>query len=194
MQDTLPDRPFQGRQRAATIADYRFDVPKPPQRRPTIAPGSPPELLLPPSNGPLSHEPTVTLGRQTRSYSVGILDRSRGFLAPEPSEPMEALVLEEAVTPVEDERPDVSPRPDSTTDNLSSESSQDEVFMVYEEGDGSFERHPPRPIPLDLQGPNQYVEQGDNQDFPASPVLRTCLQKITEKRLSFQLDPPESPS
>jgi hypothetical protein len=150
-----------GRPRAATIAECTRDVPKAPSRRPTLAPSSPPELVLPPS------EPEFTPGRQTRSYSVGILDHPSGLRPKSPvNEVIEELVLEE---PAQDG------------------SDKDDYFMLCEEEKKSS----PRPTLLEFTS-REYVPE--NPEFPASPILRNCLEQI--QRMSFRLDPstPSSPA
>ena len=149
------------RPRAATVAECQRDIPKAPSRRPTLAPSSPPELLLPPL------DPEFISSRQTRSYSVGILEQ--GLQPHDEPKTVEEFELEESASPL----------PTNPADDF---------FMLCEQG---MARSSPRPTLLELSS-RDYVPE--NPDFPGSPILRNCLEQI--QRMSFRLDPssPSSPA
>lgn len=161
------------RPRAATVAECRYEPPKPPARKPTSPPSSPPALVLP---QPCA-EDVLTIGRQNRSYSVGFLERSRVRAFSIVQESSDRLSMNE-------EDPSESPRQVSTADNFSIGLHEEDSFVLVEDESGS----PGHPSMLDFQQSSYQIEEGE---FPASPVLRNCLQQLTEQRIMSQASSPQ---
>ena len=154
------------RQRSQTLSSIEHIAPRAPSTKPNRPPGSPPTLYLPPRD---DHLEPVT--RKSRSRSMNVGNRPAPSTSSVPGDHLDVGSM--------------SVLHASTADHVSFVTEGD--FYLSEEEVSPSHRSIPRPPPLPISMLGDTVDQV-NDEFPASPILRTCLQQLSERHRSDSLN------
>lgn len=139
-------------------------APRAPAAKPNRPPGSPPSLSLPPPDDHL--EPLVA--RKSRSRSMNVGNR------PTPSS--SSMPLDNHL-----EAGSMSVLHASTADHVSFVTEDDFYLSEEEVSPTHIMMHRPPSLPMSMLGD---TADQVNDEFPASPILRTCLQQLSERHRS----------